>query len=112
VAQQPLLLPTPVSQAPQEASISLEGLSSKKDIRNTSDGVDVVDTYDISENTKQAIRNSHNMGKRFLESRNYPRAAVAYHKMKKRSESQFWLERALDINPDYEPAKKFKRMFF
>jgi tetratricopeptide (TPR) repeat protein len=39
-------------------------------------------------------------------------AAVAYHKMKKRSESQFWLERALDINPDYEPAKKFKRMFF
>ncbi len=134
VAQQPLLLPTPVSQAPQEASISLEGLSSKKDIRNASDGVDVVDTYDISENTKQAIRNSHNMGKRFLESRNYPRAAVAFkyaqgeypsgnyldaywaavafHKMKKRSESQFWLERALDINPDYEPAKKFKRMYF
>ena len=129
--QQPLLLPTPV---PQEASISLEGISSKKDIRNTSDGVEVVDTYDISESIKQAIRNSHNMGKRFLESRDYPRAAVAFkyaqgeypsgnyldaywaavtfHKMKKRSDSQFWLERALTINPNYEPAKKFKRMYF
>ncbi len=132
--QQPQILPAPVLQAPQEASLSLEGLSSKKDIRNSSDGVEVVDTYDISETTKQAIRNSHNMGKRFLESRDYPRAAVAFkyaqgeyssgnyldaywaavtfHKMKKRSESQFWLERALAINPDYEPAQKFKRMYF
>ncbi len=133
---QPLLFPTPVPSVPQgDTGVSFfEDLSKGKDIRNTSDKVDVVDTYDISEKTKQAIRNSHDMGMRFLEDRNYPRAAVAFkyaqgeypsgnyldaywaavafHKMKKRNESQFWLERALSINPDYEPAKKFQRMYF
>ena len=134
VQEQPLLLPAPASEVLQEDSPSPEEFPKGKDIRNTSDKVDVVDTYSVSEKVKQDIRNSHNMGLRLYESGDYARAAVAfkyaqgeyssgdyldaywaartYHKMKKRNESRFWLERALSINPDYEPAKKFQRMYF
>ena len=33
---------------------------------------------------------------------------MSAHKLKKSGEALQWMERALAINPDYEPAREFK----
>lgn len=97
-----------------------------------SDQIDVVETYPIDKATKNAILISHRGGYYSYSNGQFSKAYDAFvnayeaydgnyldaywaartaHKLGRRKDATRWLDRALEINPDYRPALEYRAKY-
>ncbi len=133
-APQPTPQPTkpskPSPQQPQPSPQPPQQPTGPSDIMNTSEEMVLINYYPISEELKNKIRILHKAAyynyKKHRYSLAYKQFTKAYYlykgnyldaywaartayKMGNRSKAKYWINVALKVNPNYIPAKKFKR---
>ena len=100
---------------------------------NKSDGVDVIDSYPIDQGQKNVLTVLHNRATTLYNSGKYKEALSAFirgvntykknylsalwaarcaQKLGDKKEMKKWVDKSLEINPSYVPAKQFKDMYF
>lgn len=101
-------------------------------VANTSDGIEVIDTYPITAGEKNSLKILHRNGVNSFNSGKYRDALAAFErgakgydghylsaywaarsaaKMGNRKLAMGWIDKALGINPDYAPAKQFRARY-
>jgi putative metalloprotease len=100
---------------------------------NKSDGVDVIASYPIDQGQKNVLTVLHNRATTLYNSGKYKEALSAFirgvntykknylsalwaarcaQKLGDKKEMKKWVDKSLEINPSYVPAKQFKDMYF